>query len=128
MTKSGYALNLPDSLALLAEDDRIPRARVGNARAALGSHVRPAAGRGERHVTQRARRCDRGLCCLVAVVRDRRQHCVSCTHGTLCPPRRDAAQRHLFRQQVDMEGWLCPALFKYYQEAPKEIYVKAEAK
>ncbi len=27
-----------------------------------------------------------------------------------------------------MEGWICPALFRYYQTAPKKIYVKAEAK
>ena len=27
-----------------------------------------------------------------------------------------------------MEGWLCPALFKYYAEAPSELYVKAEPK
>lgn len=27
-----------------------------------------------------------------------------------------------------MEGWLCPALFRYFDEAPQEIYVKAEAK
>jgi hypothetical protein len=26
-----------------------------------------------------------------------------------------------------MEGWLCPALSKYFQKAPNEIYVKAEA-
>ncbi len=25
-----------------------------------------------------------------------------------------------------MEGWLCPALFKYFASAPAEIYVKAE--
>jgi len=25
----------------------------------------------------------------------------------------------------NMEGWLCPALFKYYDDAPKEIYVQA---
>jgi hypothetical protein len=24
------------------------------------------------------------------------------------------------------EGWLCPALFRYFDEAPSEIYVKAE--
>ena len=24
-------------------------------------------------------------------------------------------------------GWLCPALFKYFDEAPAEIYAKAEA-
>ncbi len=27
-----------------------------------------------------------------------------------------------------MEGWLCPALLKYFDQAPKEIYVKAEPK
>jgi hypothetical protein len=26
------------------------------------------------------------------------------------------------------EGWLCPALFRYFNEAPEEIHVKAEAK
>ena len=26
----------------------------------------------------------------------------------------------------DMEGWLCPALFHYYDKAPESIYVKAE--
>ena len=26
-----------------------------------------------------------------------------------------------------MEGWICPALFRYYRDAPKELYVKAEA-
>jgi hypothetical protein len=24
-----------------------------------------------------------------------------------------------------MEGWLCPALFKYFEEAPPDLYVKA---
>lgn len=27
-----------------------------------------------------------------------------------------------------MEGWLCPALLHYFDEAPAELYVKAEAK
>ena len=31
-------------------------------------------------------------------------------------------------EQYDKEGWLCSALFKYYREAPKEIFVKAENK
>jgi hypothetical protein len=31
-------------------------------------------------------------------------------------------------EQYDKEGWLCPGLFKYYREAPREIYVKGEAK
>jgi hypothetical protein len=26
--------------------------------------------------------------------------------------------------QVDMEGWLCPALFRYFQEVPKQLYVQ----
>jgi len=26
-----------------------------------------------------------------------------------------------------MEGWLCPALFKYFDQAPRELYVKAES-
>ena len=26
------------------------------------------------------------------------------------------------------EGWLCPALFKYFEKAPPELYAKAEAK
>jgi hypothetical protein len=25
-----------------------------------------------------------------------------------------------------MEGWLCPALFKYFEKAPAELYVKAD--
>lgn len=25
-----------------------------------------------------------------------------------------------------MEGWLCPALFKYFDDAPPRLYVKAE--
>lgn len=27
----------------------------------------------------------------------------------------------------EMEGWLCPALFKYFDEAPAELFCKAEA-
>ena len=26
------------------------------------------------------------------------------------------------------EGWICPQLFKYYREAPKELYVRADPK
>lgn len=26
-----------------------------------------------------------------------------------------------------MEGWLCPALFRYYDRAPPELYVKADS-
>ena len=31
-------------------------------------------------------------------------------------------------EERNMEGWLCPALFKYFEAAPKEIYVKVSAK
>ena len=31
-------------------------------------------------------------------------------------------------EQYQKEGWLCPGLFKYYKQAPKDIYVKAEKK
>ncbi len=27
-----------------------------------------------------------------------------------------------------MEGWLCPALFKYFETAPEQLFVKASAK
>ncbi len=30
-------------------------------------------------------------------------------------------------EQYGMEGWLCPALLKYFEQAPKEIYARAEA-
>jgi hypothetical protein len=33
-----------------------------------------------------------------------------------------------FSPDYKIEGWLCPALFKYFEEPPKEIYVKAEPK
>ena len=33
-----------------------------------------------------------------------------------------------FSPEFKMEGWLCPALFRYLDHAPKEIYVKAEQK
>jgi hypothetical protein len=30
--------------------------------------------------------------------------------------------------QYGIEGWLCPALFKYFDEAPRELYARAEPK
>ena len=32
-----------------------------------------------------------------------------------------------YLEDLKMEGWLCPSLFKYYKKTPKEIYAKAEA-
>lgn len=31
-----------------------------------------------------------------------------------------------YSPQFQQEGWLCPALFKYFATAPREIYVKIE--
>ena len=31
-----------------------------------------------------------------------------------------------YSDQSKMEGWLCPALLKYFPSAPREIYVKVE--
>ncbi len=33
-----------------------------------------------------------------------------------------------FCPQFGIEGWLCPALFKYFDKAPQELYAKAEPK
>ncbi|MFC1657422.1 DUF6717 family protein [Candidatus Moduliflexota bacterium] len=32
-----------------------------------------------------------------------------------------------YSSDLDDEGWLCPAMFNYFDEAPEELYVKAEA-
>jgi hypothetical protein len=29
-----------------------------------------------------------------------------------------------YAPQFDLEGWLCPALFKYFDAAPKELFVE----
>jgi hypothetical protein len=33
-----------------------------------------------------------------------------------------------FSPELSMEGWLCPALFKYFTEAPRELYAQFKAK
>jgi hypothetical protein len=33
-----------------------------------------------------------------------------------------------YSRQFNMEGWLCPALFKYFDKAPPKLYVRAEPK
>jgi hypothetical protein len=32
-----------------------------------------------------------------------------------------------YNAELDMEGWLCPALLKYFSEAPKEFYAQCQA-
>ena len=29
--------------------------------------------------------------------------------------------------EKDMEGWLCPALFKYFEQTPQKLYVQVKA-
>lgn len=33
-----------------------------------------------------------------------------------------------FSPELGIEGWLCPALFKYFEKAPPALYAKAEQK
>lgn len=42
--------------------------------------------------------------------------------------RGDKSGNWYYCERYGKEGWLCPGLFKYYEEAPKEIYAKAEKK
>ena len=42
--------------------------------------------------------------------------------------REEAGGNWYYSEEYHADGWLCPALFKYFRRAPKEIYVKAEAK
>ncbi|MCH8619721.1 DUF6717 family protein [Undibacterium sp. TS12] len=42
--------------------------------------------------------------------------------------RPDGGGNWYFSEALDMEGWLCPALFKYFSAAPQEIYVQIKAK
>ncbi|MGH8670631.1 MAG: DUF6717 family protein [Burkholderiales bacterium] len=40
---------------------------------------------------------------------------------------REESGGHWYKlQEPPIEGWLCPALFKYFSKAPATIYVKAE--
>ncbi len=40
--------------------------------------------------------------------------------------REESGGNWYYSPHFKMEGWLCPALFKYFPKAPKEIYVKPE--
>ena len=33
-----------------------------------------------------------------------------------------------YSPELDMEGWLCPALFRYFAEQPKELFAKCKAR
>jgi len=40
--------------------------------------------------------------------------------------RKDTVGNWYYSEEFKTEGWLCPALFKFFKEPPKEIYAKAE--
>jgi hypothetical protein len=40
--------------------------------------------------------------------------------------RGDSGGNYYALNDPPMEGWICPAMFKYYSTAPKHLYVKAE--
>jgi hypothetical protein len=42
--------------------------------------------------------------------------------------REESGGNWYYSEQFKMEGWLCPALLKYFPTAPPEIYVKVEPK
>ena len=42
--------------------------------------------------------------------------------------RREMGGNWYYSEELGGEGWLCPALFKYFKRAPKAIYVSAEPK
>jgi hypothetical protein len=42
--------------------------------------------------------------------------------------REESGGNWYYAPQFDLEGWLCPALFKYFDTAPHELFARAEAK
>ena len=42
--------------------------------------------------------------------------------------REDQGGNWYYLNELDMEGWLCPALFKYFDKTPEYIYVQFKAK
>lgn len=40
--------------------------------------------------------------------------------------REDLGGNWYYSRELDSEGWLCPALFKYFETAPRTIYAKFE--
>ncbi|PYJ00891.1 MAG: hypothetical protein DME25_19530, partial [Verrucomicrobia bacterium] len=42
--------------------------------------------------------------------------------------REEAGGNWYYCPQFGIEGWLCPALFRYFDKAPAELYARAEPK
>ncbi|MFN9972133.1 MAG: DUF6717 family protein, partial [Phycisphaerae bacterium] len=43
---------------------------------------------------------------------------------TLSWLRGDSGGNYYRMNEPPMEGWICPAMFKYYEKAPEKLYVK----
>jgi len=41
--------------------------------------------------------------------------------------REDQGGNWYYSDKLGMEGWLCPALFKYFEEAPNKLFVQFKA-
>ena len=42
--------------------------------------------------------------------------------------RQEGGGNWYYSPALDLEGWLCPALFKYFDQAPERIYAQVKAK
>jgi hypothetical protein len=42
--------------------------------------------------------------------------------------RSDSGGNWYYSEQLDTEGWLCPALLRYFSEAPQHLYVQVRAR
>jgi hypothetical protein len=42
--------------------------------------------------------------------------------------RADGSGNWYYAPDLDIEGWLCPALLRYFPEAPKQIYVQVKSR
>lgn len=42
--------------------------------------------------------------------------------------REDSGGHWYYNEALDLEGWLCPALFKYFETAPANIYAQFKEK
>jgi hypothetical protein len=49
-------------------------------------------------------------------------------HITLEWRRNDGAGDWYFARELQQEGWLCPALLRYFEKAPERIYVQVKPK
>src|SRR2546423_1607614 len=46
--------------------------------------------------------------------------------GNLTWRREEMSGNIYYAADLDKEGWLCPALFRYFESPPEEIFVKCE--